>query len=51
MIKSFKEMKKFAPLVVDKNNYLIDGYHRYLACLQVGIETIPVIRLNVTLGK
>ena len=51
LVQSFKDHRKIAPLVVDKNNYLVDGYHRYLACLQLGIDYIPVIKLNVTLGK
>ena len=30
------------PVVVDRNNYIVDGYTRYLAAMQLGIKRVPV---------
>lgn len=32
------------PLVVDKRNYLIDGFHRLQAALNLNLSSVPVIR-------
>lgn len=34
------------PIAVWQDNVIIEGHGRYLACLQLGIEEIPVIRLD-----
>jgi len=36
------------PLVIDKNNYIIDGHHRYWYCRKNNISSVNVIRLDMT---
>ena len=44
--KALLDGKPLPPLFIDKNNHLIDGYHRLLAITQLGIKVVPVIQLN-----
>jgi hypothetical protein len=43
---SIKDFGMNDPLAIDKNNVIIEGHGRLLACRQLGIEQVPVIRLN-----
>ena len=36
------------PIIIDKNNYIIDGHHRYWYLKNRGVEEIPVIQLDMT---
>ena len=40
---SIKEFGIKVPLVIDKNNVIVTGHTRYIACKQLGIENIPCI--------
>jgi ParB-like chromosome segregation protein Spo0J len=49
LIKSIKEDQKLLnakPLIVDENNILLGGNQRYKACLELGIEDVPVIVMS-----
>lgn len=39
------------PIAVWKNNEIIEGHGRLLACLELGIEEVPVIRLDKLTDK
>lgn len=40
---SIREFGFKVPIVVDKNNVIVAGHTRYLACEELGIETVPCI--------
>jgi hypothetical protein len=45
-----ESMKRFGyiyPIVVDQNNVICDGYHRYLIYKEFGHDMIPAIRITV----
>ena len=46
LVQSIKEDPKLLnakPLIIDENNVLLGGNQRYKACLQLGIEDVPVV--------
>ena len=43
-IKEFPEMLNLRPIVVNKDGGIIGGNMRYLACKEIGLKEIPVIR-------
>lgn len=45
-IESFKKGLPVGPLVIDRENNLIDGCHRYIACEAVGITSVLCLRLD-----
>jgi ParB-like chromosome segregation protein Spo0J len=49
LVKSIKEDQKLLnakPLIVDENNILLGGNQRYKACLELGIQDVPVIIMS-----
>lgn len=49
LVESIKEDPKLLnakPLIIDENNVIIGGHQRYRACLELGIEDVPVIRME-----
>ena len=49
LVESIKEDPKLLnakPLIIDENNIIIGGHQRYRACLELGIEDVPVIRME-----
>lgn len=44
--KSISEYGFVNPILVDKNNVIIAGHTRYKACVQMGIDTVPVVVLS-----
>lgn len=45
-VKSFPEMLKARPIVVDENNVILGGNMRYRACVHAGMKTIPVYQIS-----
>lgn len=43
---SIEQFGMNAPIGVDENNVIIYGHGRFLACKSIGMETVPVIRLE-----
>jgi 16S rRNA G966 N2-methylase RsmD len=43
---SIKDFGMNDPIAIDKNNVIIEGHGRLIACRQLGIKQVPVIRLN-----
>ena len=43
---SIKEFGMNDPIAIWKNNEIIEGHGRLIACLELGIEDVPVIRLD-----
>lgn len=37
---------KAKPIIVDENNLILGGHQRYRACIQLGIQDVPVIVMN-----
>jgi ParB-like chromosome segregation protein Spo0J len=52
LVKSIKEDQKLLeakPLIIDENNVILGGNQRYRACLELGIQDVPVIKMpNLT---
>jgi hypothetical protein len=52
LVKSIQEDQKLLeakPLIIDENNVILGGNQRYRACLELGIQDIPVIKMpNLT---
>jgi ParB-like chromosome segregation protein Spo0J len=49
LVKSIKEDQKLLnakPLIIDENNILLGGNQRYKACLELGIQDVPVIVMS-----
>jgi len=49
LLKSIKEDPKLLnakPIIIDENNVILGGHQRYKACLELGIEDVPVIRME-----
>lgn len=44
--KSIQEFGFNDPIAIDENNVIIEGHGRYIACKELGIKEIPIIRLN-----
>ncbi len=44
--RSIKEFGFNQPIVIDKNNEIVVGHGRYQAALQLGLQDVPVIRLE-----
>jgi hypothetical protein len=47
-VKDFPEMLELRPIVVNKDMIIIGGNMRYNACLEAGIEKVPVVIANLT---
>jgi hypothetical protein len=43
---SIKEIGLQVPLIVNQDNVLLDGNHRYRACLELGFVQLPIITLK-----
>lgn len=43
---SIKEFGFNDPIAVDENNVIIEGHGRYIACTELGIKEVPIIRLE-----
>ena len=46
LLKSIKEDPKLLnakPIIIDENNVILGGHQRYKACLELGLEDVPVI--------
>ena len=43
---SIKEFGFNDPIAIDKDNVIIEGHGRYIACKELGINEVPIIRLN-----
>jgi ParB-like chromosome segregation protein Spo0J len=41
---SVKENGLYIPIIVNQNGVLLDGHHRYKACLKLGIEVSHIVR-------
>lgn len=37
---------KAKPIIVDENNLILGGHQRYRACIQLGIQDVPVIVMS-----
>jgi len=52
LLKSIKDDPKLLeakPIIIDENNVILGGNQRYLACLELGIQEVPVIKMaNLT---
>lgn len=49
LVKSIKDDPKLLeakPLIIDENNVILGGNQRYRACLELGIQDIPVIKMS-----
>jgi hypothetical protein len=48
LVKSIQESPKLLeakPLIIDENNLILGGNQRYRACLELGIQDVPVIKM------
>jgi len=52
LVKSIQDDPKLLeakPLIIDENNVILGGNQRYRACLELGIQDVPVIKMpNLT---
>lgn len=52
LVKSIKDDPKLLeakPLIIDENNVILGGNQRYRACLELGIQEVPTIKMaNLT---
>lgn len=52
LLKSIKDDPKLLeakPLIIDENNFILGGNQRYRACLELGIQDVPTIKMaNLT---
>lgn len=39
------------PIVIDKNNYIVNGHHRFDVALQMGMKEIKVLRVDATIEE
>jgi hypothetical protein len=39
------------PIVVDKNNYIVNGHHRFDVALQMGLKKIKILRVDATIEE
>ena len=49
LVKSIQDDQKLLeakPLIIDENNQIIGGNQRYRACIELGIQDIPVIKMS-----
>lgn len=50
-IDAFPKMLELRPIVVDEKNMIIGGDKRFLACVELGWKTIPIIRADKLTAK
>ena len=43
--KKIIDNNRFDPIVIDQNNVIIDGLHRHRVAIDLGLSTVPVIRI------
>ena len=49
LVKSIQDDPKLLnakPLIIDENNVILGGNQRYRACLELGIQDVPVIQMS-----
>lgn len=49
LLKSIKDDPKLLnakPIIIDENNVILGGHQRYRACIELGIQDVPVIRMG-----
>lgn len=49
LVKSIQDDPKLLeakPLIIDENNIILGGNQRYRACLELGIQDVPVIKMS-----
>jgi hypothetical protein len=49
LIKSIEQdpaLLKAKPIILDENNVILGGHQRYRACIQLGIQDVPVIVMS-----
>lgn len=51
LIRSIKERKFLVPIVINKDGVVVDGEHRYLACKECNLESVPVIKVDMTVDE
>ena len=39
------------PIVVDKNNFIVNGHHRFDVALQMGIKKVKILRVDATIEE
>ena len=39
------------PIIVDKDNYIVNGHHRYDVAKELGMKKVKVIKVFVTLEE
>ena len=39
------------PIVIDKNNYIVNGHHRFDIALEMGIKKLDVLKVNATIEE
>ena len=46
IIKSIEQFGMNDPIAIDKNNIIIEGHGRLIACQRLGLKEVPIIRLD-----
>lgn len=47
-LEDFPQMLEVRPIVIDQDNKIIAGNMRYLACLELGYDKVPIKKVNLT---
>ena len=42
---------KIRPIIVDKDNYIVNGHHRYDVAKELGMRKVTVLKVFVTLEE
>lgn len=49
LVKSIEQDPKLLqakPIIIDENNVILGGHQRYRACIELGIQDVPIIRIG-----
>ena len=51
LIKARTKFPNINPIVIDQDNNIVNGHHRYTVALELGITSVPVVKVNVSIKE
>ena len=51
LIKARKKFPNIKPIVIDQDNNIVNGHHRYDVALELGVTSVPVVKVNASIKE
>ena len=49
--KARKKFPNIKPIVIDQDNNIVNGHHRYDVALELGVTSVPVVKVNASIKE